>query len=182
MWFTFFVSVPGIYMRVDITVWGNAFWDIVHTAAWRVEDTPLAVGTLLTHVHTLFKEVPCSICEVHALGTFATQNHAITTRKAINVAMWQFHNVVNARNGKPRFSWEEYVERYSTMDHSDVTETFRKVTDYLVSTMTQQYADRLRKIADTFCDLMVGRRPARSPRREQVRIRPQRRIEMRLGM
>ena len=88
---------PPLY-NPDTAVWGPSLWRILHTLAECSDNSPLWVDI----VNAMEIYIPCPTCKTHF--TEYKRNNPITiSNQGIVDWFFIFHNVVNARLGKPLF-------------------------------------------------------------------------------
>tara|TARA_R110002072_G_scaffold178994_2_gene334939 strand:- start:207 stop:662 length:456 start_codon:yes stop_codon:yes gene_type:complete len=95
--------------------WGNATWYLFHTLAEKLKpEFSSEASELFRQIKLLCGNLPCPDCTNHATETLNSANvRAINNRENIIEFIWQFHNKVNARTGKPQFTREECKRKYS---------------------------------------------------------------------
>ena len=95
--------------------WGNATWYLFHTLAEKLKpEFSSESGELFRQMKLLCGNLPCPDCAKHAIDTLSSANaRAINSKEDITEFIWQFHNKVNARTGRPQFSREESHRKYS---------------------------------------------------------------------
>lgn len=106
------VNVP------DNVEWGPVFWQLLHGMAWKAGRAPLvglqgdeirAWRSLLTN---LTKALPCEHCRQHLTGYLLANPIAISDtyselRSTVINWLYELHEDVNRRLGKPSFLFEE---------------------------------------------------------------------------
>ena len=109
-----------------VSDWSHPCWDMIHISAHTLATNPHRVRALVHHITSLFNVLPCPVCRTHALSMLRTLSRPLRTQSDVSVAMWQFHNSVNRRLGKPHFTWTQYTNRYQDMDPRRIVSVFRK--------------------------------------------------------
>lgn len=81
------------------STWGPALWTFLHTAAATV-DTPEALVQIL---EALPKTLPCPECRQHSEDYFLVNPPCVAVRDIESASryIFDFHNAVNLRLGKP---------------------------------------------------------------------------------
>lgn len=105
--------MPGL----RITEWGPAGWNILHAMAHTLPETLDARERtrLRRFLDDFAYFLPCRVCSRHFaefLRVRAT-DHVLSTRDGVVRLLFDAHNDVNVRNGKPRMRMEEYRRVYS---------------------------------------------------------------------
>jgi len=118
-----------ILYHMSKTLWGNATWYLFHTLSYRLKEEHGHKANELFDVFTLIAStLPCPNCSEHARQTLrAVNKRALNTKEALVSIMWEFHNRVNARLGKPAFSRQEHDELYRRADPVKIVSHFRDV-------------------------------------------------------
>lgn len=93
-------------------------WKKIHITARKCKDLKM----FSEWIWKICKDLPCSECKYHMLRYIQDNppfNLVPTSSDSdINIAFywsWQFHNVVNARLGKPKYAYESALLYYSTL-------------------------------------------------------------------
>ena len=137
-------------MHVNLTVWGNAYWDLLHLIAYTSEDPDLCWEKINEVVGVL----PCGICTTHARAYMSNNKEPPMDWRAVNEYLLDFHNDVNRRSGKPIFDWYAYVERYSSLGKEEVARQFKLVTEHLGGVLVSEYANKLLAVSDSVRPLL----------------------------
>lgn len=100
---------------------GPGFWVHLHIRARRAQ-TEESKNSFIDDMYLLSVEFPCGKCRNHIKAYL--ENHPfdeyfnLVNDKGDQIGMskwlWQFHNAVNARLGKPLMDWETCWEMYDT--------------------------------------------------------------------
>lgn len=89
--------------------WGIPIWCFMHSLAAKINpDHYFKVKEeLLSHFKTICASLPCPDCAQHATAYMAniTIKHVPTQPACVHM-LWEFHNSVNKRIGKPTFALE----------------------------------------------------------------------------
>ena len=89
--------------------WGIPIWCFMHTLSVKIKpDHYIRVKEeLLNHIKMICASLPCPECAHHAsLYMNAITIKHVPTQQAFVKMLWEFHNSVNNRLGKPMFSFE----------------------------------------------------------------------------
>lgn len=98
-----------------LDLWGKYTWIFFHTLATKIknEESFNKIGNqVFSFIKKLCSNLPCPNCSAHA-NTFLSKippNSVDTKEKLINL-LFNFHNTVNLRKGKPIFKIED-LETY----------------------------------------------------------------------
>ena len=109
-----------------IKEWGNATWCVFHTLACKLKNIEKNhAKELLSIFIDICHNLPCPICRNHAIKVLKKANTRIVTNKAdLIIFMWQFHNLVNKKLGKHKFTFEEHTNKYKNINTNDVVNTY----------------------------------------------------------
>jgi len=95
-------------------LWGKSTWILFHTMAARISEDayPKLYLQLLSIVKNICSNLPCPHCREHAVAWMIRVKSSGITNKDLFISMlYQFHNSVNARTGKPQFKHKS-LEQY----------------------------------------------------------------------
>jgi len=117
---------------VSKSVWGPSIWYLFHTLAYKaVPDNFSEIKTeLIQYIQRICANLPCPECTQHAteyMKTHARILAQITTKDQLHYFFVDFHNAVNVRKQKARFSYEEANAKYSRAKTSEVVQYFFKI-------------------------------------------------------
>ena len=95
--------------------WGNATWFMMHTLAQKLRpEYASAVPSLLLQFENVCRNLPCPDCAEHASRMFATANiAAVVDKDSLMRFLYELHDAVNRRLGKPCPTMDECCELYS---------------------------------------------------------------------
>ena len=97
-------------------LWGVSTWIFLHTMAARITDEGYMKlrGQLLSITKKICSNLPCPHCAQHATKFMnRVQPNSIPNKLVYQSMLFQFHNAVNMRLGKPPFPLEK-LEEYKT--------------------------------------------------------------------
>jgi len=96
--------------------WGNTTWFLFHGLATKLKpEYDSEYKTILKYFITVCAHLPCPDCQLHAIHTNNTAMlNKISCKNNLKDYFWQFHNKVNRRLHKKRFSIEQHDLMYNT--------------------------------------------------------------------
>lgn len=100
--------------NLDPNFWGPAGWRFMHSIAEAYEPTEEKKKAAADFFSSIQKLLPCSSCCKHCceqLENDPVEPH-LGSRDELSKYVFDFHNSVNSRTGKPEFSWDAYVSMY----------------------------------------------------------------------
>jgi hypothetical protein len=104
--------------------WGTNCWTFFHAYAHHISNDRF-LKTKSMFIETFTKTMlclPCPLCKKHALAYLKQRPLSrIHSKEELKKYLWEFHNMVNARNSKPTFSYES-ISIYSRIN---VRQAFR---------------------------------------------------------
>jgi hypothetical protein len=117
---------------VSKSVWGPCVWYLFHTLAYKAvsENFPEIKAELIQYIQRICANLPCPECTQHATEYMKQHSRAlslITTKEQLQQFLVDFHNVVNVRKQKPRFTYEQADAKYKLAKTSDVVQYFFKI-------------------------------------------------------
>jgi hypothetical protein len=117
---------------VSKSVWGPCVWFLFHTLAYKaVPENFAEIKTeLIQYIQRICANLPCPECTQHATEYMKQHSRAlsmITTKDQLHQFLVDFHNVVNVRKQKPRFTYEQADAKYKLAKTGDVVQYFFKI-------------------------------------------------------
>ena len=117
---------------VSKSVWGPCVWYLFHTLAYKAvpENFAEIKAELIQYIQRICANLPCPECTQHATEYMKQHSRAlslITTKEQLQQFLVDFHNVVNVRKQKPRFTYEQADAKYKLAKTSDVVQYFFKI-------------------------------------------------------
>ena len=117
----FLNSLYSLYtMSETYLLWGKSTWTLLHTLAARIDDA--SYKKLKSELHRLFlticSNLPCPECTRHARDFIKiVRLDTVSNKQLFRSMLYQFHNNVNKRIGKPVYNMEDIVvyEKYNLM-------------------------------------------------------------------
>jgi hypothetical protein len=110
--------------------WGSITWIFLHTIAEKIveERFPSHIERLTRILNGLCQVLPCPSCSTHCSSFLrATRPQRIPDKGGFIRFLNRFHNVVNARLGKPMVSLEECTDKYARAKTVAVVNAFYRV-------------------------------------------------------
>jgi hypothetical protein len=117
-------------MAFDKSVWGNATWYLFHSLAHNIKETEfLSIKPDLIYViKTVSGNLPCPDCSSDAIIKLEKVNfNNIKTKEEFKLLLFNFHNQVNAKLGKPGYLLTELDEKYSKANINAIYNNFFKI-------------------------------------------------------
>ena len=117
-------------MAFDKSVWGNATWYLFHSLAHNIKETEfLSIKPDLIYViKTVSGNLPCPECSSDAITKLEKVNfNNIKTKEEFKLLLFNFHNQVNAKLGKPGYLLAELDEKYSKANINAIYNNFFKI-------------------------------------------------------
>jgi hypothetical protein len=114
-------------MAFDKSTWGNATWYLFHTLANNIKDTEfLSVKNEFIYViKTVSANLPCPECSQYAVIKLGIVNFDnIKTKQEFKLLLFNFHNQVNVKLGKPVYQLAELDEKYSKANIKSIYKNF----------------------------------------------------------
>jgi hypothetical protein len=97
-------------------IWGPSCWYLFHGLASKVkeEDFEKIKLSLWTNIVEICNNLPCPDCRKHAMDTISRTNkqNILKCKRNLELFLFDFHNIVNARKGYKILTIEEYDSMY----------------------------------------------------------------------
>lgn len=114
-----------------IEEWGNAAWFLIHTMPEKLKDQHASLNEIVELRNMLINvcyNLPCPICSSHAKNKIAQVNlNEISSKEILKQFFFKLHNTINDDLNKPRYSWQEFVNRYCLANTRNVVLYFIQV-------------------------------------------------------
>ena len=112
------------YKNIDPTIWGPPLWKFMHyfTLSYPENPTEDEKDTLVNFFETIGDSIPCEKCRYnfsqHVEKMPLTEE---ILESNVKVVRWLFdlHNEVNKSTNKPVFSYDDFINMYSTNKQVD---------------------------------------------------------------
>ncbi len=127
--------------------WGSATWCLFHTLSFKLKNSHTTYANdLLKLFIGICNNLPCPMCRREAVTMLKDSNtNLVTTRSDLIRFMWQFHNLVNQKLGKPEFTFDAHNEKYEKINTNDVVKHYiyvmskkTKITNAMADTLARQ--------------------------------------------
>jgi hypothetical protein len=108
--------------------WGPHCWHLFHTLARRVNDNEFQTikYELWNTIFDVCKNLPCPDCREHAtkLMDSAKKQLILSSKKNLELFLFDFHNLVNKRKKYKNYTIEEYNQKYDNININSVIHNF----------------------------------------------------------
>ena len=106
--------------------WGNATWYLFHTLAYKLKpEFVTEVPILMEYIYTICNNLPCPICQSHAMKRLSTVNKSsIVLKEPLINFLWSFHNDINQSLNLPTFTFDEMIAKYKTSSTVNIIKYF----------------------------------------------------------
>lgn len=102
------------------SIWGPSAWRFLHAVTFAYPEDPSTEHreAALNLFKSLRLLLPCGDCCNHYCREFEKNGveSALGSRKELAQWLWNFHNMVNVRLGKPEFEWDAVVAEFGAED------------------------------------------------------------------
>jgi|TARA_R110001592_G_scaffold60820_8_gene185414 hypothetical protein len=94
-------------------IWGKATWYLIHTLAYKISDES-HIGELVKQLYQICDNLPCVDCRDHAILLLSKTNFKnINKKQQLILFLLEFHNAINTKLDKKKFTIEEHNNLYS---------------------------------------------------------------------
>ena len=107
-------------------IWGNAVWYLFHTLVYKIKSADdSGLKELFGHIASISKNLPCPECSEHASLFLSRVNINVVTSSRENMIafLFEFHNSVNKKIGKPIYLLED-LKKYSLANTINIINHF----------------------------------------------------------
>ena len=98
----------------DKDIWGPKLWEVMHTFSFAYPITPnnTEKQSAKHFFSSIGNLIPCSHCSQHCLDYTAKNPPQVQNKESLINWVYNFHNSVNQRLGKPHFSKQQLNDKY----------------------------------------------------------------------
>ena len=102
-------------MRIGPDVWGPMLWNLIHAYSLNYPVTPTTLDRLKArrYYDAIPRFIPCPSCAIHFQQILDRSPPITDSRAALTEWAYDAHNEVNISIGKPTFSMEDFMRKYS---------------------------------------------------------------------
>lgn len=116
--------------------WGNATWYLIHTLAYKINDEN-HICDLTKQIYQVCDNLPCIECRDHAILLLSKNNiKNIKSKQQLILFLLNFHNTINDKLDKPKFTIEENNQMYSRGN------TIKIIKNYMEMMKHQNYNEK----------------------------------------
>jgi len=124
---TVLVQKPPV--RNDVKkFWGTPTWYLFHGIAANInaEFYKNNYAVVFNFIKQICSNLPCPFCRKHAVNYINAVNvNSVNTKEKLEIMLFNFHNSVNSRTGKPVMQQGE-LQKYKTMNMVRCFELFKR--------------------------------------------------------
>lgn len=106
---------------MDPNIWGSHAWLFLHTITLNYPEDPTKFDkeNYKNFFENLSHVIPCDVCMGHYKQNI--RKHPIQLDSKESLAKWlhKIHNLVNVKNNKDEFEYEEFIKKYSNLYSGD---------------------------------------------------------------
>ena len=111
-----------LLLYMDPELWGPKLWYFLHTISFEYEPTPNSKNEYAIFFNSLKHIIPCNTCKKH-YEEFLIDNpveNSLDSKDSIIRWVLKCHNNVNKINNKREWSYEELIEKYTSIFKNDL--------------------------------------------------------------
>ena len=115
---------------MDKKIWGNTIWYLFHTIAEKIDELKFIEqkDNLFKVVKIICQNLPCPDCSDHATKELSRVNiKNINDKMTFKLFLLEFHNRVNERLNKPKFTIDELNTKYKSANFQAILNNFNIV-------------------------------------------------------
>ena len=104
----------------DPSVWGPAFWLVLHTSAanYPEKSSTIAAARMKGFILGIPVMIPCDVCSMHSWDYIESRlselDEICSNRNDLFHFFWELHSKVNKRYGKPNMSLKDAWKKYTS--------------------------------------------------------------------
>jgi hypothetical protein len=104
--------------NIDPKIWGKSYWEVLHTITFAYPDSPNQEdkSNVKNFFIALKPMLPCETCRLHYaknLEVYPLTDDILSSKYKLISWIVNLHNEVNKRTGKPIFTVEDVINKYT---------------------------------------------------------------------
>ena len=106
-------------MSVSKETWGNNIWYLFHSLAHKIREEKFDThkNNIIFIIRTICGTLPCPDCSKDATNMLNKIDfNTIRNKNDLKMFFFNFHNAINAKLGKPPFSYESLDAKYNNVN------------------------------------------------------------------
>ena len=131
-----FILIYINYIKMSKKEWGPDCWFLFHGLASKVKEEEFNTikNDIWTHINSICNNLPCPDCRIHAsqLMGKTNKNVILSSKRNLELFLFDFHNLVNKRTQSPVMTIEQYDALYKNVKLSNVINHF--ISKFLATT------------------------------------------------
>jgi len=102
---------------MDSKIWGSHAWLFLHTITLNYPDNPTKfdIDNYKNFFENLSNVIPCEVCKAHYKKNIKMYPIQLESKESLTKWLHKIHNLVNVKNGKDEYPYEQFIEKYSDM-------------------------------------------------------------------
>ncbi len=104
--------------------WGPIYWNYLHTVSLEYPDKPTSndVKNHLNLINSFMETIPCPRCRQDIKNMISQKKlyTALKNRNSLSEYLWDIHNKVNYKLGKPIIKFETFKSQYKLKSFSNL--------------------------------------------------------------
>ena len=102
---------------MDPNIWGSHAWLFLHTITLNYPDNPTKfdMDNYKKFFENLGEVIPCEVCKAHYKKNIKMHPIQLESKEALAKWLHHIHNLVNIKNDKPEYSYDQFIEKYSDL-------------------------------------------------------------------
>ena len=102
---------------MDPNIWGSHAWLFLHTITLNYPDNPTKfdMDNYKNFFENLGEVIPCEVCKAHYKKNIKMYPIQLESKESLAKWLHHIHNLVNVKNDKPEYSYDQFIEKYSDL-------------------------------------------------------------------
>jgi FAD-linked sulfhydryl oxidase len=102
---------------MDPNIWGTHAWLFLHTITLNYPDKPTKfdMDNYKKFFENLGEVIPCEVCKAHYKKNIKMNPIQLESKESLAKWLHHIHNLVNVKNHKPEYSYDQFIEKYSDL-------------------------------------------------------------------
>lgn len=120
---------------MDPNIWGSHAWLFLHTITLNYPDKPTKfdMDNYKKFFENLGEVIPCEVCKAHYKKNIKMYPIQLESKETLAKWLHNIHNLVNVKNDKPEYSYDQFIEKYSDLYSTNKNKKYLFILLILIS-------------------------------------------------
>tara|TARA_Y100001935_G_scaffold254190_2_gene262404 strand:- start:1482 stop:1883 length:402 start_codon:yes stop_codon:yes gene_type:complete len=126
---------------MDPNIWGSHAWLFLHTVTLNYPDEPTRFDkeNYKHFFENLGHVIPCEVCKDHYKQNIRKYPIQLDSKESLTKWLHHIHNLVNIKNGKDEFKYDDFIKKYSNLYSGNNTQKVFLLILFIIVCITLFY-------------------------------------------